>query len=111
MPAVNGDENLRSLFAELRSRDGREAPLLEELLARPHAAGAPPRFARLLIPAGLAGAAGLVLLLWPSRSDPGPISRWRSPTASLLQSPATELMAGTPRVGESWLPTPTEVKK
>jgi len=106
------DDRLKALFAELRVRDERETPDLSGLLARPRSA--PRRSPRaLLVPAaGLAaGAAVLVFVLRSERPAPEPISQWRSPTAFLLQTPDTGLLAGAPRVGESWLPLPAEVKR
>lgn len=108
---MNDDGRLRTLFADLRSRDGRDAPTLEALLARAQPAPVRLHLAPPALVAGLVGAAVLVFLFRPARPDPGPIARWRSPTASLLQSPETDLLAGTPHVGESWLSLPTEVKK
>ncbi len=110
---MSGDDRLRALFAALRSRDGREAPDLDDLVARRPVTRPVPLLTRLALPAGLAAALALAVTLFlrPSRPDPGPISRWQSPTASLLQVSSADLMTSTPRVGESWLPIPVEVTK
>ena len=65
----------------------------------------------LLVPAG---AATLTLLLVAAiavyvRSAPHPaiddISRWQSPTASLLKTPGSALLTDMPRIGEPVIPT------
>jgi hypothetical protein len=108
---VRDDDRLRALFRELRSREERESPSIDGLLLRPRPAPRRSLSVAYALAAGLAGVVVLALLVRPARPDPGPLSRWRSPTASLLPSPESRLLVATPRVGESWLALPTEVKR
>ena len=95
------DRELSRRFAELRDSDGAGVPPLRDLLARP------PREGRgRLLALVLAGAAALVfaiLLILPAtwtaphrREAAAAIAEWRSPTASLLDTPGRDLLGKLP---------------
>lgn len=100
---MNGgpDDGLRARFDALREADGRRVPAFRAMLGRRAHASPPaalPRRAwlRALV---LAAAAAIVLALGltitPGRGDfaPQPLSTWTSPTASLLRTPGSDLLA------------------
>ncbi len=102
---MNDDPRLERLFASLRESDGRGAPEFDSLLSAP-AAASRTHLRPLAVSLGvavLAVAATAVVLLRPAaRPATPPIAAWTSPTASLLPAPSP-LLAGAPRLGESWL--------
>jgi hypothetical protein len=108
MAPENRDERIRKLFEELRATDRRLTPPFPRVWQRAVASRARPRrIVRLWMPAAAAAAVAVVTLitlfhLVPSRhraADNLSLAEWRSPTASLLNTPGQELFQG------SWEPT------
>ncbi len=95
------DHELRARFDALRAADERDAPGLRAVLDR--ARRAPAADARLMarrrLQVALSIAAALLLAVGVSRISrrpafvPPPLSTWTSPTASLLHTPGSELLA------------------
>ena len=109
------DRDLRTRFDALRRVDAAAVPDLDALLAKSRAR---PR-RRLVLPAVLAAAAVVIAVagVRNARSRPpidivvaasGPsLVAWRSPTASLLQTPGRELLQTVPRLTSPlWLDVP-----
>jgi hypothetical protein len=95
------DHELRARFDELRAADEQSAPGFGAVLARARFA-APDRTQRRRrwrLGAALSIAAAIVLAVGISRTArrrnfvAQPLSTWRSPTASLLRTPGSELLA------------------
>lgn len=111
MNRMEEERELRRLFQQLRQRDEASAPSFREALDRP------PRKAlslRLAVAAVAVFAAVAVWTILPIRRPSparGPrvtatISEWKSPTASLLRAPGSELLDSVPSIGEpelSWI--------
>ncbi|MGH9329960.1 MAG: hypothetical protein ACRD09_05915 [Vicinamibacterales bacterium] len=106
MTTADDDRNLRNRFAALRAEDERLAPDLRRAFMRP----GPPRGSRRLGLAlsGLAALAALAFFLGQSATDRAPeqstiaepsISRWRSPTDFLLDTPGRQLLQAPPEIG------------
>jgi hypothetical protein len=109
---MNDDQDLRSRFAALRQLDGATVPDVDAIVARRPTR----RPRRVLLPATIAAAAAIVLIVAGVRftaSEPSvsisvspaepSILAWRSPTASLLQTPGRELLQTTPTVESALL--------
>jgi hypothetical protein len=93
------DEDLERRFAELRVGDRRGIPSFEQVSGRPR-----PRrsWAPLLAAAALVVAiAAVVPRLRGTRSVGVGIAEWRSPTASLLTVPGSDLLRNVPSISES----------
>jgi hypothetical protein len=96
---------IRENFAQLRRADERQAPSFAETWEAANS-----RAGRHAEPAfRLATAAAAIVLLigatWLVRGRPparpaAQLSQWRSPTASLLETPGLQLLRTTPRLGE-----------
>ena len=108
---MKDDQDLRSRFIALRRLDGATVPDVDSIVARRRTR----RPRRAVLPAALAAAAAIVLLIAGLRfaasrptiaisvsSEPS-ILAWRSPTASLLQTPGRELLQSMPTVESSLL--------
>ena len=108
---MNGDEDLRSRFDALRQLDGAAVPAVDAILAR-RAVRRPRRVAV----TAMVAAAAIVLLAVGVRfaasrpadtisveSGEPSLLAWRSPTASLLQTPGSELLLDMPSLGSSLL--------
>jgi hypothetical protein len=102
-----GDEDLRSRFAELRDDDRAHAPEFGPLWKRAELRAQTTSRKRTLHVAWILAAAGIVVtvsvLVQQSRDVPtegsisgATISSWRSPTAGLLRTPGSELLAPPP---------------
>jgi hypothetical protein len=95
------DHELRAHFDALRATDERDAPGFRAVLDRaaPTAPDATRLRARLRLGAALAIAAAIVLAAGLTLTSPRrnfvaePLSAWTSPTASLLHTPGSELLA------------------
>ena len=109
---MKDDQDLRSRFAALRQLDGATVPDVEAIVARRRTR----RPRRILLPATVAAAAVIALLVGGLRfaaSEPSvsisvspaepSILAWRSPTASLLETPGRELLQTMPTVESSLL--------
>jgi hypothetical protein len=110
------DEDLRSIFQEIRAEDARTAPSLRNVLragdVRSLAKARWLRPLRLAAAVGAVGAVALVLLV-PGRSrqpaEPGPGSgletsgMWRAPSDFLLSTPGTEVVSDLPSLGRATL--------
>jgi len=104
---LTDDDELRLSMNALRAHDAMHAPRFEAMWQRAASRARPSRAKRvsLMIAAGLAAA--LVLVTFALRISEAPITparskthvtihTWRSPTASLLRSPSSELLAPQP---------------
>jgi hypothetical protein len=109
------DPDLRARFAALRRADAATAPDLDALFAKGRAR---PR-GRLVLPAMLAAAAVVIAVAGVRYGGSRPsidvvvapsapsLVAWRSPTASLLQTPGRELLQTVPTLTSSlWLDVP-----
>ena len=106
------DDDLRSRFDALRRVDAASVPDVNALVARP----AVRRVQRVVWPATVAAAAAIVMLVAGLRftasrpsvsisvspSEPSLLA-WRSPTASLLQTPGKEVLQTVPTLRSSLL--------
>jgi hypothetical protein len=109
MSRMEEERELRRLFQELRQRDEASAPSFREALDRPPRKVLLPRLAV----ATLAVFAAVALwTIFPTRRPvqegrlrvTATISEWKSPTASLLRAPVSELLDSVPSIGEPGLP-------
>ncbi|MDB4912379.1 MAG: hypothetical protein JWM95_23 [Gemmatimonadetes bacterium] len=96
---MTGDDDIRKRFAALRNADANAAPAVDVLLARPRVRDARP-FA---LAAVAAVAAAVFVAVGIQLRDPKEpprtgmsILEWRSPTASLLKTPGSELIHTVP---------------
>ncbi len=108
---TSNDRDLRARFNALRRVDAGAAPDLEALIENT----SPPRRHRVILPAAAAAAAILMLVAGlrsmasrPSAEYTLPrgeasLLAWRSPTASLLQTPGMELLQTVPTLESSLL--------
>jgi len=102
------DRELARRFADLKRSDAAAAPSLREVLDRPIRRGLDARRPRRAIALQLAAALALLLAAFyvarPSSSGArrrSAIAAWRSPTASLLETPGREILVSTPVFGDS----------
>lgn len=118
MTTGNDDRNLRDRFAALRADDERLAPDFRRAFMGP----APPRRARYrgLALSGLAALVALAFFFGRYGGDRAPdhsavvepsISRWRSPTDFLLETPGRQLLQALPAVGGWRLDAPQPVSR
>jgi hypothetical protein len=110
---MSNDDDLRVCFDALRRIDGSMAPGVDALIGRVRAR----RQSRLVLaPVAAAAAALIVVAGLRYRAAPAPVDltvapseltllSWRSPTASLLQTPGKELLQTVPTLTSSILPS------
>ena len=104
------DDDLRARFDALRRVEAAAAPDFDAVIAKPAA-----RHRRIVLPATVAAAAAVMLVaglrfaasrssdsITVSPSEPSLLA-WRSPTASLLQTPGRELLQTVPTLKSSLL--------
>jgi hypothetical protein len=94
---MNDESSLRDLFRQVREADAVRVPSLGSILERRQR----PK-ARFWIPAGALVLVGLIFLLWRPTTPQPPvsISRWRSPTAFLLETPERPFLRELPQIGQ-----------
>jgi hypothetical protein len=100
------DDDLRARFAELRNDDHARAPDFGAVLTRAELRARTTAYPRIVRVAWIAAAAGIVFsagilfqqsrgrdLVPPGSGQAATISTWTSPTADLLRTPGSELLA------------------
>ncbi len=97
------DEDLKRLFAELRSHDRHRTPSFDAALAaRPTMRLVPFRLAAAIALLVTAGAVTAVLVHGrTTRFQPVALASWESPTAFLLETPGADLLTTVPNVTNS----------
>ena len=107
-------EALRAALADLRAAHEREAPSFDAVLARrpSRSSFARPRLTRLAIAAGLVLAAGITYRVVAGRGERLTVPRevvalsaWRPASDMLLETPLTNLLRESPRLGASLITT------
>lgn len=95
------DRDIRESFAQLRRDDERQAPsFVKTWEAAAARTGKRPALA--LAAAAIVLIAGALWIVAPQQParPAAALSQWRSPTASLLETPGRQLLRTTPRLGE-----------
>ena len=107
-------EALRAALADLRAAHEREAPSFDAVLARrpSRSSLARPRLTRFAIAAGLVLAAGITYRVVAGRGERLTVPRevvalsaWRPASDMLLETPLTNLLRESPRLGASLITT------
>ena len=104
---LTDDDELRLSMHALRAHDAMHAPRFEEMWQRAASGARSPRAKRVVLMIGVGLAAAAVLVAFALRIRTAPITparvttrvtihTWRSPTAGLLRSPSSELLAPQP---------------
>jgi hypothetical protein len=103
------DETIREALAELRAMDERTAPPFEDVVTRVATGRDSQRIRRIpiAVAAGILLAVSLAYPVWERSHrllvprEVAILASWRPPTDMLLYTHVTQLLAGTPKLGES----------